>query len=136
MPNILGRKGNQTMKFGQLIEYHKSTIFLKKSCMKGGRETSSRPLCFLKKLSIYEVKVSGRQLSFDIFWWPSNLAYNKSKLYETYYWSRDMLNCDFLEKDLGVDSPSHLVYDFSRKLFLMLYSINWPSLIDNQVLML
>ena len=41
--NILQTKGNQTMKFSQVIEYNKINIFLKKSCRKRGRETSSRP---------------------------------------------------------------------------------------------
>ena len=41
-----------------------------------------------------------------------------------------MLNFDFLEKDLGIVSPLHLLYDFSRRMFLMLYSINWPNLIS------
>ena len=54
-----------------------------------------------------------------------NLAYNKNKLYKIAdYWSRDMLNFDFLEKGLGIVSLLHFVYDFSRKRFLMLYSIN------------
>ena len=35
-----------------------------------------------------------------------------------------MLNFDFLEKGLGIVSPPHFVYDFSTKMFLMLYSIN------------
>ena len=35
-----------------------------------------------------------------------------------------MLNFDFLEKGLGIVSLPHFVYDFSRKIFLMLYSIN------------
>ena len=35
-----------------------------------------------------------------------------------------MLNSDFLEKGLGIVSPPYFVYDFSRKMFLMLYSIN------------
>ena len=37
-----------------------------------------------------------------------------------------MLNFDFLEKEksLGIVSPPHFVYDFSRKNFLMLDSIN------------
>ena len=34
---------------------------------------------------------------------------------------------DFLEKVLGIASPPHFVYDFSRKIFLMLYSINRPG---------
>ena len=43
-PNISQSKGNQTMKFGQLIEYNKINIFLQKLCRKWGKETSSRPL--------------------------------------------------------------------------------------------
>ena len=35
-----------------------------------------------------------------------------------------MFNLDFLEKGLGIASPPNFVYDFSRKMFLMLYSVN------------
>ena len=52
-----------------------------------------------------------------------NLTYNKNRLYKTID-SRDMLNFDFLEKALGIVSSPHFVYDFSRKIFLILYSIN------------
>ena len=31
-----------------------------------------------------------------------------------------MLNFDFLEKDLGIVSPSHFMYDFAKKKILML----------------
>ena len=34
LTNISQSKGNQTMKFGQLIEYNKRNIFLKKLCGK------------------------------------------------------------------------------------------------------
>ena len=34
LPNISQSKGNQTMKFGQLIEYNKRNIFLQKLCGK------------------------------------------------------------------------------------------------------
>ena len=34
-----------------------------------------------------------------------------------------MLNFDFLEKSLGIVSPSYFVHDFSRKMFLKLYSL-------------
>ena len=34
LPNISQIKGNQTMKFGQLIEYKKRNIFLQKLCGK------------------------------------------------------------------------------------------------------
>ena len=43
-PNISKSKGNQTMRFSQLIEYNKKNIFLQKLCRKLGKETSSRPL--------------------------------------------------------------------------------------------
>ena len=35
-----------------------------------------------------------------------------------------MLNFDFLEKGLGIVSPTYFVYDFSTKMLLMLYSLN------------
>ena len=44
LPNISTNKGNQTMKFDQLIKQIVKNIFLQKSCRKLGRETSSRPL--------------------------------------------------------------------------------------------
>ena len=46
MPSILRSKGNQTMKFAQLIDYNMRNIFLQKS------ETSPRPLSERWKLSI------------------------------------------------------------------------------------
>ena len=55
------------------------------------------------------------------------LAYNRNKQFKTLnYWSRDMLNFDFLDKGLGTVSPAHFVYDFSTN---MLYSIKWPNCI-------
>ena len=40
-----------------------------------------------------------------------------------------MLNFVFLDKGLRIVSPAYFVYDFSTKMFLMLYSINWPNFI-------
>ena len=34
LPNISQSRGNQTMKFGQLIEYNNRNIFLQKLCVK------------------------------------------------------------------------------------------------------
>ena len=54
-----------------------------------------------------------------------NLSYNETKLCKNLdYWSRDMLNFDFLENDLGKVSSSYFVHGFSRKMVLILYSIN------------
>ena len=58
LSNISQSKGNQTMKFGQLIEHNKRNIFLQKLCAKWGRVTSSRPLIFLKSLLWGESKWS------------------------------------------------------------------------------
>ena len=44
-----------------------------------------------------------------------------SKLYKTLdYSSRDVLNFNFSEKGLGLVSTPHFVYDFSKKMFLIL----------------
>ena len=59
LPNISQSKGNQTMKFGQLIECKKTNIFLQKLCRKWAKETSSRPrFIFLKSLIWGESKWS------------------------------------------------------------------------------
>ena len=58
LPNISQSKDNQEMKLGQLIERNKRNIFLQKLCRKWGKETSSRPLYFLK--------ASGLQFNFNI----------------------------------------------------------------------
>ena len=43
LSNISRGKGNQTMKFGQLIEYNMRNIFLEKSYAKCREEISPRP---------------------------------------------------------------------------------------------
>ena len=45
-------KGNQTMKFGQLIEYNMRKIFVEKLYTKCARETIPRYLSKISKLSI------------------------------------------------------------------------------------
>ena len=59
-----------------------------------------------------------------------NVAYKENKLFTTSdYCSKYMLNFDFVEKGVGIVSTPHLVCDFSRKMFHLLYSINRPSFI-------
>ena len=50
--NILGSKGNQTMKLGHLIEYNMRNVFLEKSYTKYGGETSPRLFSGKSKLTI------------------------------------------------------------------------------------
>ena len=37
------------------------------------------------------------------------------------------INFYFLEKGPGIISSPYFVFDFARKMFLVLYSINWPN---------
>ena len=65
------------------------------------------------------------------------MACNKNKLHKKLdYRSRDTLNFDILEKGLGIVSPSYFVYNYSRKMVLMLYSINWRNFIVRLILLL
>ena len=52
LPNISRIKGNQVMRFGQLIEYHMRNIFVEESYTKCAGETIHRPLSKKSKLSI------------------------------------------------------------------------------------
>ena len=52
LANISTSKRNQTMKFGQLIEYNMRIIFLEKSFSKCGGETIPRPFSKKSKLNI------------------------------------------------------------------------------------
>ena len=59
------------------------------------------------------------------------------KLFKTlHYWSRDKLNFDSLDKGLEIVSPARFEHNFSTKMFLMLYSINWPNSIAWLLLLL
>ena len=112
------------MKFGQLIEYNKRNIYLQILWRKWSRKTSSGPFfIFLKSSTWGESKWSAAY--FQYISMPSTCHTIKT----LDYWSRDRLNFIFLEKGLGLVSPPHFEYDFSRKIFLMLHSINWPNFI-------
>ena len=52
LPNISRSEGNQTRKFGQLIEYNMRKFFLEKSHKKCGGETIPRSFPKKSKLSI------------------------------------------------------------------------------------
>ena len=79
-----------------------------------GRQVPDLFLFFEKALC--ELKASSLQLTYISI--ALNLAYNKNKLYDTLgYWSRYMVNFDFVGKGLKIVSPSLFAYDFSRKIF-------------------
>ena len=113
------------MKFSQLIEYNKRNIFIQKSFRKWGRETTFGPLFAFWKNFKWDKNKRSRYLSFNIFWFPSTWHTIKTNCIK----SGDKLNFDFLEKCLVIVFRPHCVYDFTRKIFLMLYLIIWPNVI-------
>ena len=56
LPRISRSKGNQTMKFGQLIDYSMRKIFLQKLYTKCGAETS--PIPFSERMKIQHISGS------------------------------------------------------------------------------
>ena len=117
----LGAQG--IMKVGQLIEYPKRNIFLKKLYRKWGRETSSSPLYIFQKSFILG-KSKWSAAWFHYISVALKLTCNGNKLFKTlHYWSRDLLNFNILDEILGIVCPAHFVQEFSTKMFLMLYSI-------------
>ena len=111
------------------MESNNRKIFFQKTCRKWGRDTSSKPLFVFWKGFIW-----GKSKWFGVYCQyisiVLNLAYDKNKLYKTLnLWSRDMLNFCILEKDLGIISPPHFVYDLSTKMFPVLYSSSRPNFI-------
>ena len=129
LPNTSQSKGNKTMKFGQLIEYNKGNIFLQKLFRKWVKETSYRPLFIFKKSLIWGLNKSSAA-KFQYILIALNMRCNKNKLYKTLdYWSRIMLNFNFLEKGLVLVSVSHFLYNYSRNIFIMLHSNKWSNLI-------
>ena len=67
LSNISRSKSNNSVKRGQLLEYNKRSIFLQKSC-KNEAERLVPDLSLYFKKALYEVKASGLQFSFNIFW--------------------------------------------------------------------
>ena len=129
MPNVWRIKGNQTMKFDQLIDYNMRNIFLKKSYIKCDAETSPRPFSEKLKLSISLDQES--KISCSLF-----LLYAKPKAIEICWnYAADYLHLPhiklFFQKEWGLELGSlpYFLHNFWSKIFLLIYSINWPSFI-------
>ena len=65
LPNISRSKSNQTVTFGQLVEYNKTNIF-PKNAENDARKLVPDLFLFLRK-TLYEAKASGLQFKFSIF---------------------------------------------------------------------
>ena len=116
------------MKSCQLIEHPKRIFFFKNDAESEAGKLVPDRFLFFKKALLGKSKWSAAWFHYISI--AFKLAYNRKELFKTlHYWSWDMLNFDFLDKDLGIVSVAHFVYDFSTKMFLMLCSINWPNFI-------
>ena len=62
LPNTSKSKGNQIMKFGPLVKYNTTSIFLEKSYKQCDGQTSSRP--FHKKIKIEHILFKNNQNCF------------------------------------------------------------------------
>ena len=125
LTNISWSKGNR--QFGQLKEYNIRNIFLEKSYIKCGGETIPRPFSKKSKLGISMDQWS-KCLSI-LFWLYAKLnisKYIETKLQTTCFYLKVLFkkkNKNSLELVL----LPHFLYDFRRKIFFSLYSIDWPN---------
>ena len=107
------------------MEYNKRNIFLQKSCRKWSKETSSRRLYVFLKSFVWG-KSKWSPALFQYISMALSLVYNKSKsrvLIQRYspFW--------FFRKGSRTSFSAYFAYSFSRKMFFMLCSINWPNFI-------
>ena len=130
MPNILRRKGNQTMKFGQLIECSMRNIFLEKSYIKYGGKTS--PRSFSEKLKLCISLDQYSNILYSLF-----LLHAKLRAIEM-YWNKaaDHFPLPHLKpfktkqkkNSLELVSLHYFLHNFRRKIFFLMYFINWSAL--------
>ena len=99
LPNISRSKGNQTKKFGQIVERNLRRIFLQKSCKKWDKRLVADLILFLKT-ALYEVNCVKFQAA-------DSLEKGLGLVSPTHF----------------------LYDDFSREISLMLYSINKPNFV-------
>ena len=105
MPNVSRSKGNQTMKFDKLIECNIRNIFLEKSYSHSGGETSPRSFSNQIKIAPVSGSMIWNFIQFVFIVWQVGGYRNTLKL---------------------VSLP-HFLHNFRRKIFLLLYYINWPN---------
>ena len=126
LPNISRSIGNQTMKFGQLIEYSAKSVFIQNHSRNEALRLVPDPLFFLKK-TLCEVKASRQHLSFKFFD-SFQLGYTiKANCLK--FQTVDLKICSicFFKKGSGTNfSITFWAVFFSRKVFLMSYYINLP----------
>ena len=99
-------------------------ISLQKSCSNKARKLVPSLFVFFKK-ALYELKTSGSTLVSICFCCPR--LRHKIKTNCMKIQAIDLEICSIFKKGLGLVSPPYFVHDFARKIFFMIYSINWPN---------
>ena len=124
LPNISRSKGNQKMKFGQLIEYWE-TFLLKNLKQNVVRKLFPHP--FLKNQ--YWAYLWINSLKFYTNYFHCMPSWRLSKYTETKLQTTCItLFKALFKKSLELVSLAHFLHNFWRKIFLVkLYSVNWPN---------
>ena len=118
-------KGNQKLKFGQLIEHPKRDVFLQKLCRKWSKETSSRSLFVFEKSFILG-KSKRSAAWFHYISIALKLPCNRNKLFKTlHYWSRDILNFDFFIWGSGNSLVAFTYWDIGQCVYHICFIQRW-----------
>ena len=119
LPSISRSKGNQAIKFDRSIKYNVTNIFLKTHAENEVRTLVPNLLLFIEK-ALYKVKASGQHLIRPRLGHTIETSFIKFENVDPEICSILM----FWKKSLGLAPPPHFAYDFSRRIFLMLYFMN------------
>ena len=113
LPNISISKGNQSIKFGQLIEYNMRNIFLEKWYTKCSREASLRNFYKKSKLSIKFLDQQSEML-WSLFWLYVQVEVYQSILKLRCWPLAFTLYKAFLKnkKRSGTSLSTHFLHDF------------------------
>ena len=129
MCNISSSKGNQIIKFCQLIEYNIRNIFLRKTSTKHGGEAVPRLLSKKSKLNI-SLDHSLSKVLYSLFFFLYQVE-GYLKTLKVNHRPLVLPHVKFSQKKEGSElvPVSHLLHGFWRKVFLLLCSINWSNFI-------
>ena len=128
MAIISRRKSNQTMNFGQLIEYKRGKTFYKNHTQNELEKLFRDPFLKNQNWAYYWINsLSFIHFVFIIWQVEGYLKILKLSCRPLAFTSKK----PFLKtrRVLGLVSLRHFLHDFWRKIFLLSYSINWPNFI-------
>ena len=124
LANTLRNKNNGTMPFGQLVEYNMGNIFLEKSYIKC---RGTIPRSFPEK-SILSVSLDQqRKVCFNCMSCWGLSKYFKTKLQTLAFTSYKVIFKN--KRRSGNTLPASLSARVMKKIFILLYFINWPNVI-------